>query len=234
MAVSIWDDSFGISVPIEFQTTKKDITKILKGFELDEHGDGYKIFQVHGWDYEALCEVYETAITYCREHHVPVIIHVTELTQPQGHSTSGSHERYKTKERLAWELEFDCILKMKEWILKKGFATVNEIDEIEKAAVERAKIAKVNAWKHFIDPLINMRDDFLKMADITTCNCAKTDKIDAIKQSLKRIAEPTRKDIMSSARQILRLICNSCSRLKRLTVVNDIVAICTVNRCFQQ
>jgi pyruvate/2-oxoglutarate/acetoin dehydrogenase E1 component/TPP-dependent pyruvate/acetoin dehydrogenase alpha subunit len=211
MAVSVWDDGFGISVPIDYQTTKKSISDILKGFESEPGRNGYKIFVVKGWDYENLCETYDNAISFCRENHMPVLIHVIELTQPQGHSTSGSHERYKTPEQLDWEKNFDCIKKFKEWILEKKLADDQELELIEKQAVINIKDIRDKAWNHYVDPLENKRDEFLKLVDITTCNCAKTDKIDVIKQDLKKIADPIRKDIMSSARQILRLICNSCS-----------------------
>ena len=117
MAVSIWDDGYGISVPIEYQTTKSSISEALKGFEQDENKAGYLIYRGKGWDYPGLCEMYEEGIAQCRKNHVPVIFHIQEMTQPQGHSTSGSHERYKSKERLAWEDEFDCIARMRQWII---------------------------------------------------------------------------------------------------------------------
>ena len=116
--LSIWDDGYGISVPNNIQTTKEDIAEVLKGFQRDENNPGFEIFKVKGWDYPALCEAYEQAAKICREEHVPVLIHITEMTQPQGHSTSGSHERYKSDERLTWEEEYDCILQMRKWILK--------------------------------------------------------------------------------------------------------------------
>ena len=123
MAISVWDDGYGISVPARYQTTKQNISEILKGFERNEKGDGYVILRARGWDYPALCEMYAKGINICRNEHVPVFFHVQEMTQPQGHSTSGSHERYKTKERLEWEDEFDCIQKMREWMIDSGLAT---------------------------------------------------------------------------------------------------------------
>ena len=132
MAVSIWDDGYGISVPAEYQTTKQDISEILKGFQRDEKGEGYEIFKVRGWDYPGLCETYEKAIRVCREQHIPVMIHVTEMTQPQGHSTSGSHERYKDKSRIAWENEYDCMLQMRKWMIESAIATEEELNEIVK------------------------------------------------------------------------------------------------------
>ncbi len=211
LAISVWDDGYGISVPKKYQTIKESISEALKGFEKDEKGAGFYIYKARGWDYPELCRIYKEGIAKCRKEHVPVIFHITELTQPQGHSTSGSHERYKSKERLEWELEFDGIKKMREWIIKEKIATAKTLDEIESKAVNRAKEARKNAWNNYMDPLKKKRDDFLNMVDITTCNCAKTDKIDSIKRDLKMVAEPIRKDIVSSARKILRLICDQCS-----------------------
>ena len=211
LAISIWDDGWGISVSKKLQTTKEDISAILRGFELDENGDGYLIYKLKGWDYQGLCKAYVEGISRCRANHIPVIFHIEECTQPLGHSTSGSHERYKSPERLAWEEEYDCIRKMREWIISEEIATEKELDEIESAAAERAREARKTAWNHFIEPLRKQRDEFLRMADISTCNCAKTQKINAIKEELRQVGDPIWKDIMSSGKKILRLICNSCS-----------------------
>jgi pyruvate/2-oxoglutarate/acetoin dehydrogenase E1 component/TPP-dependent pyruvate/acetoin dehydrogenase alpha subunit len=211
MALSIWDDGYGISVPREFQTVKGSISEALKGFEQDGNASGILIYTAKGWDYASLCSTYKEGIAKCRTDHIPVIFHITELTQPQGHSTSGSHERYKTKERLEWEREFDGIRKMREWIIKERISDAAMLDKIEEDAATRAKEARQNAWDNFMDPLKEKRRDFISMVDITTCNCAKTDKIDAIKKELKMVSEPIRKDIISSGRKILRLICNQCS-----------------------
>src|SRR5258707_4529450 len=149
MLMSVWDDEYGISVPKEYQTTKGSISKILAGFQRNKAEKGFEIFTVNGWDYEELCRTYEKAEKICREEHVPVLVHVTEMTQPQGHSTSGSHERYKSKERLAWEKDHDCIRKMREWIIDQGIASAGELDNIEKEAKATAKAAKDAAWKAF-------------------------------------------------------------------------------------
>ena len=211
MVVSIWDDGWGISVPRKYQTTKNSISEILRGFERDEHGNGYLIYKAKGWDYPGLCKVYEEAVGRARKEHVPVIIHVEECTQPQGHSTSGSHERYKSEEQLAWEQEYDGMKKFREWILREEIASEEELDEIGKQAEERARAARKAAWENFMGPLRRQRDDFLKMVDISTCNCAKTSRIHAIKEELRIVGEPIWKDIMSSGKKILRLICDSCS-----------------------
>ncbi|MBW6460937.1 MAG: hypothetical protein K0B08_10235 [Bacteroidales bacterium] len=211
MVISIWDDGWGISVSKKYQTTKESISEILRGFELDENGDGYLIYKLKGWDYPGLCQAYAEGVALCREEHIPVIFHVEECTQPQGHSTLGSHERYKSPERLAWEVDFDGIRKMREWILAEKLATEQELDTIENEAAKRTRQARKKAWNHFLEPMRRQRDDFLRMADVSTCNCAKTARINAIKDELRNVGEPIWKDIMSSGKKILRLICDSCS-----------------------
>lgn len=211
MAISVWDDGWGISVPKKYQTTKGSISEILKGFELDENGNGYLIYKGKAWDYPGLRNIYEEGIKRCREEHIPVLFHIEECTQPQGHSTSGSHERYKDPERLKWEEEYDGIRKMREWIINENIAAAEELDKIEKEAGQRAREARKDAWNHFMKPLQEKRDSFLKMVDISTCNCAKTSRINAIKEELAQVGEPIWKDIMSSGKRILRLICDNCS-----------------------
>ncbi len=129
MAIFVWDDGYGISVPRKYQTTKDNISEVLSGFQLDENGNGIRIYEVKGWDYAALMQTFEEGIGLCRREHIPVLFHVKEVTQPQGHSTSGSHERYKSKERLEWETEFDCIKKMREWIIANNLADAAALDE---------------------------------------------------------------------------------------------------------
>lgn len=209
--IAIWDDGWGISVPVEHQTTKGSISEILKGFELDESNNGFRIFRVQGWSYPELLRVFSEATALTRTDHIPAIIHVNELTQPQGHSTSGSHERYKTATQLEWEKKHDCLLKMRQWIIDEQIATAGELDQLESQALQRTREARKKAWNNYMQPILHMRDEFVKMVDVTTCNCAKTAKIEEIKQKMARIDEPIRKDIYSSAKRILRLICDSCS-----------------------
>ena len=211
MAMSVWDDGYGISVPKEFQTIKASISEALAGFEETKEKQGFLVYKVKGWDYPSLIEAYREGVKLCREQHKPVLFHVNEITQPQGHSTSGSHERYKSKERLEFETEFDGIKKMREWILNEGIAEAEELDDIEKAAAKRVRVAKKKAWQNYTTPLKKKRDDFLKMVDVSTCNCSKTKRIEALKEDLGKVGEPIRKDTMSSAKRTLRLICNSCS-----------------------
>lgn len=220
MAISVWDDGYGISVPNKYQTTKQNISEVLKGFEADKNNPGYRIFTAKGWDYPTLVDIYKKGIDICRKGQVPVLFHIKELTQPQGHSTSGSHERYKSTERLEWEKEFDGIARMRTWIISEGIASSEELDNIESQAAERVKQARKRAWDNYLNPIKAKRDEFLKMADITTCNCAKTKKIESIKEDLRLIADPIRKDIISSARKILRLICDSCSNPENSLKIN--------------
>ena len=211
MAMSVWDDGYGISVPKEFQTIKASISEALAGFEETKEKQGFLVYKVKGWDYPSSIQAYREGVKLCREQHKPLLFHVNEITQPQGHSTSGSHERYKSKERLEFETEFDGIKKMREWILNEGIAEAEELDDIEKAAAKRVRVAKKKAWQNYTTPLKKKRDDFLKMVDVSTCNCSKTKRIEALKEDLGKVGEPIRKDTMSSAKRTLRLICNSCS-----------------------
>lgn len=220
IAISVWDDGWGISVPSKYQTTKQSISEILKGFATDDKGNGILIYKVKGWDYPALLKAYREGIEICRKNQVPVLFHVTELTQPQGHSTSGSHERYKSQEQLDWEKEFDGIVKMRTWILENEIADSDTLDLIDNQAVIMVRQARNNAWNNYQEPIKQLREEFLHMADVSTCNCAKTNKIENIKEDLRVIAEPIRKDIISSGRKILRLICNSCSNPMNSLKVN--------------
>ncbi len=211
MAISVWDDGWGISVPSKKQITKESISDILRGFEKEENTNGYYIYKVEAWNYPELVKVYKEGIEKCRTEHVPVLFHVIGCTQPQGHSTSGSHERYKSPEQLEEEKKRDGLLGFRNWILQEKFATEEELDAIEKKAQERVKEARRNAWHNFQQPIIDMQQELIKLVDITSCNCAKTAKIEKIVKELERIGEPIRKDVVSSGRKILRLLCDSCS-----------------------
>ena len=204
MAVSIWDDAYGISVPSEFQTTKQDISEILKGFQRDEKGEGYEIFKVRGWDYPGLCETYEKAIKICREQHIPVMIHVIEVTQPQGHSTSGSHERYKDRKRLDWELEFDCMTQMRRWMLESAIATEEELLELEKTAKAYVRDCQKKAWSDFN---ASIRDE--AQAALQLLEAFPEEEIKGIAAGLRSAMDPTRKEIISSVRKALRVLRHS-------------------------
>ncbi len=219
MAVTVYDDGYGISVPKSYQTAKESISDIVSGFE-KKKGDknGMHIFKVKGWDYPSLIETFEKGIDICRTDHVPVLFHVTEITQPQGHSTSGSHERYKSPERLEWEKEFDCNLRFKNWIIENGHASSIEIEEIEKKAINDAKEAKNQAWKKVSDPIRAERDALVKIIDNRSCVCKREhiDKVGLITEELRKIPNPIRKDNMSSAKRILRHVCSDCTIRKPL------------------
>lgn len=153
MAVSVWDDGYGISVPIALQTAKQSISRLLEGFHVDENGEGIYLYTAKGWDYPGLCEMYERGIQKVRKHHLPAVFHIQECTQPQGHSTSGSHERYKSPERLQWEKEYDCITRMASWIAEIGLASAQSLEDIREQAVRYTRECKDRAWNDFVRPL---------------------------------------------------------------------------------
>ncbi len=202
MAISIWDDAYGISVPAKYQTTKEDISEVLKGFQREPDQPGYEIYKVKGWDYPALCEVYEKAINVCRDEHVPVLIHVTELTQPQGHSTSGSHERYKSKDRLAWETEHDCILKMRAWMLDSAVATEEEIAEIEKEAKIFVRNAQKEAWNEFLD---SIKPEQKQVIDLIGGVAKHQPELARIAANLASTADAQRREVFTAIRKAIRL-----------------------------
>ncbi len=206
MAISIWDDGYGISVPAKYQTTKQNISEILKGFERNKNGDGYVILTAKGWDYPGLCEMYEKGIAICREEHIPVMFHVREMTQPQGHSTSGSHERYKTKKRLDWEEEFDCIRKMREWILESEFANKAELEKIEEDAKKFVNESKKKAWDDFIRPIKIQVTELNALLDELATNSKQAVFINKLKSDFQAGIDPTRRDILSTARRALRIV----------------------------
>jgi len=219
MAISVWDDAYAISVPAKLQTTKEDISEILKGFQCDENSNGYEIFKVRGWDYVALCETYERAIAVCREKHVPVLIHVTEMTQPQGHSTSGSHERYKSKERLAWENDHDCLLKMRDWMITTAIATAEEIDEIEATAKKHVRDSQREAWNELADEITAELNETAKDIDQLSQVSSAQNELLEIASDLRACVDPGRKDVVSAIRKALRLTINENSA-ERQSLVN--------------
>lgn len=216
MAISIWDDAYGISVPAKYQTTKEDISEVLKGFQREPDQPGYEIYKVKGWDYPALCEVYEKAINVCRNEHVPVLIHVTELTQPQGHSTSGSHERYKSKDRLAWETEHDCILKMRAWMLDSAVATEEEIATVEKDAKVFVRNAQKEAWNEFLD---SIKPEQKQVVDLIGGVAKHQPELAKIAANLASTADAQRREVFTAVRKAIRLSAgfNSPERNELLT-----------------
>lgn len=208
MAISIWDDAYGISVPAKYQTTKEDISEVLKGFQRDAQHDGFEIYKVRGWDYPALCETYQQAIQVCRNEHVPVMIHVTEVTQPQGHSTSGSHERYKDKDRLVWEKEYDCIRQMRLWMLESAIINEEELIALEKTAKETVNDAQKAAWNEFLADIKIEKDQGLSLISALADTCTVQEaglQLQKISGTLSGTPDAQRKEIVSAARRALRI-----------------------------
>ncbi|WCT11001.1 alpha-ketoacid dehydrogenase subunit alpha/beta [Mucilaginibacter jinjuensis] len=205
MAISIWDDAYAISVPAKLQTTKEDISEILKGFQREDGTNGYEIFKVRGWDYVALCETYARAIEVCRTEQVPVLIHVTEMTQPQGHSTSGSHERYKSKERLAWEAEHDCLLQMRKWIISSAITTEQELDKIEAEAKIHVRDCQREAWNELGAVIKAELEEAASLIDAVAQEATAQDEVEEVAQVLRECIDPGRKDIIGAIRKTLRL-----------------------------
>ena len=203
MVISVWDDDYGISVENKDQTVKQSISEALSGFQRTNNKEGFEILTVNGWDYPSLISTYQKANDIAREKHVPVLIHVKELTQPIGHSSSGSHERYKSRERLEWEKKNDCNLKMKEWILSNGIASEGELLNIENNSKVEVKKAKKDAWEAYSKPILNSRKKLISLlADSNVLNINAD--IDQIVNELNNIKEPNNKDLLSSARKVLR------------------------------
>ena len=195
MAISVWDDGYGISVPAKYQTTKENISEILKGFERNEKGPGYVIMRAKGWDYPALCEMYLKGINICRTEHVPVFFHIQEITQPQGHSTSGSHERYKSKDRLLFEEEFDCIRKMRKWIIDSTIATDEDCDTIEAEAKKYAQDCRKQAWENFMQPVRQEIQQVNSLLSEIISENYHSEEIKKIIDELNNTIDPTRRDV---------------------------------------
>jgi pyruvate/2-oxoglutarate/acetoin dehydrogenase E1 component/TPP-dependent pyruvate/acetoin dehydrogenase alpha subunit len=212
MVISVWDDEYGISVHARHQTTKENISEILKGFQRDENSKGYEIIKVKGWDYPELVAAYERASAIAREEHVPVLIHVHELTQPQGHSTSGSHERYKNTDRLTWEGEYDCIAQMRKWMLENNIAAEEDLESIEKDAKKDVLEGKKAAWAAYTAPMKAEQQELVSL--LTTIAATSPNKvfIEKAASELTAIKEPIRKEILTTARKVLRIVVNEDSR----------------------
>ncbi|PTN09589.1 pyruvate/2-oxoglutarate/acetoin dehydrogenase E1 component [Mangrovibacterium marinum] len=202
LAIAVYDDGYGISVPKKLQTTKESISEVLKGFKKEKNTNGLEIYTCKGWDYEDLVKTFEKSIAECREKQVPALIHVQEVTQPLGHSTSGSHERYKSKERLVWEKEFDCISQFKKWILETGKADEAQLEEIEKRATKRARQARDTAWKHYTESYSAETESLAgivsQLANKNIKSVDHSDEFNAVKNKLF----PTRRALFSFAKRL--------------------------------
>ncbi|MBM3160825.1 MAG: transketolase [Bacteroidetes bacterium] len=219
VVMSIWDDGFGISVPREYQTTKGSISEALAGMQRTKEKPGYEIFTTKGWDYPHLCDTYERAVKLAREEHIPVLVHVEEVNQPQGHSTSGSHERYKSAERMQWEKDFDCISKFREWILAfnaNGLTIADDahLDDIAKEAKETVRKAKNEAWKAFSSEIKKDIDGLLPILRSLGQTSEMGASINAIADELEKAFEPIRKDVLGYARKALRIAIHTQSPTK--------------------
>ena len=210
LAVFVWDDGYGISVPKKYQTTKASVSEALSGMQRGDDSNGLHIYKAKGWDYAGMCEVFEEGLRLCREKHTPVLFHVEEITQPQGHSTSGSHERYKSQERLDWEREWDCIRKMKEWIIDNNLATEEELDEIAAGAKEHVRDSKSAAWNKFITPIK------AQVARATELIHNMANAIPPQAEALRKLAlelsasrDPLRRDVMKAMHTALTLAGNA-------------------------
>ena len=218
LAVFVWDDGYGISVPKEYQTTKSSVSKVLSGFQKEEGTNGINIYKLKGWDYAGMCEILEGAIKNIRETHTPALFHVEELTQPQGHSTSGSHERYKSHSRLAWEKEWDGKRQMREWILANALAEESELDEIETAAKVSAKQSRKNAWEKCNTPIKKQVDETIHLLETFL---AKEEGNALVKRSisdLKSLRDPLRRDVM---RVLTTLLMNNAPSGNSLAEIKD-------------
>ncbi len=204
MLLSVWDDGYGISVAKKFQTVKESISEALSGFGKGAEGNGLKIYKVKGWNYPELLRTYESAAKYCRKNHVPVLVHVEEMTQPQGHSTSGSHERYKSKERLAWAEEFDCINQFARLITMDGAATQEELEAIRKEIKKEVRKDQKAAWNEFTNEVDAERITAVQLMNNLIAEAKPGDEVKALVSNLEKSTEPLRRDIISSAKQLLR------------------------------
>lgn len=220
VVMSVWDDGQGISVPKKYQTTKESISEVLKGFQRDKgKNNGYEILKVRAWDYTALIETYEKAVKIAREEHCPVLVHVEEVTQPQGHSTSGSHERYKTKERLEWEAEFCCVKKFKEWILENKIATEEELTQLEKEGKKQVLDEKKAAWSAYLNPIKQERDEVVTLLTQLATESSNGSFISPMVDGLKGNSEPIRKDYISVLKKALRI-----TRAEKLPTRTSLIA----------
>lgn len=214
MVISVWDDEYGISVHARHQTTKENISEILQGFQRDEDTKGYEIIVVNGWNYVELVEAYEKAAAIAREIHTPVLIHVRELTQPQGHSTSGSHERYKSETRLEWEREYDCNVKFREWILENNFTTEEELESVEKEIKKQVREGKKAAWSAYLQPAITKQKELLQILANVAKSSPNKNFIVSLFNELKDIKEPLKKEVVITARKCLRYLIGESSSEK--------------------
>ena len=224
MAVFVWDDGYGISVPTKLQTTKGSISEALSGFQKRDDSNGFNIYKVRGWDYAGMCEVFEEGIRLARETHTPALFHVEELTQPQGHSTSGSHERYKSPERLQWEREFDSIKKMREWILHSALSSEEELNRLESKVKLHVKDERTKAWEKYQGPIKEQVQKIVELSKSLAANIpAKAESILQLSKELASNREPQRRDVMGSLNAILNAAGNNDAVFWAKDYYNDLL-----------
>jgi pyruvate/2-oxoglutarate/acetoin dehydrogenase E1 component/TPP-dependent pyruvate/acetoin dehydrogenase alpha subunit len=221
--ITIYDDGYGISVPNQFQMVKENIGTILSGFQRDPCPEedclrGYDLYSVRAWDYPALLETYTSAAAIAREYHIPALIHVTEVTQPQGHSTSGSHERYKSQERLQYELDFDCVTRMHTWLLDAGVASAEEIAAMEAEDKNKVESLRKKAWEAYLTPILQERDQVMDMLDEIGSTSAHASELARIKEQLSELPSITRRNVHAAAHEALRLLRGESNPVKQVLV----------------
>ena len=215
MLMSVWDDGYGISVPAKYQTAKENISAILSGFQTDKNGKGMEILTARGWNYAELCNTYKQAADICREKHTPVLVHVTEVTQPQGHSTSGSHERYKSKERLDWEVEYDCIAQMRKWIIESGFSQAAELDALEKTAIESVRNSQKAAWNNFANSIKSDVAEFVNALQSAVNAGINAPIVAETAKNIQEIKDPIRRDLGNALHRCLRATVNESAAARQ-------------------
>ncbi|HLO31265.1 MAG TPA: thiamine pyrophosphate-dependent enzyme, partial [Anaerolineales bacterium] len=221
--ITVYDDGYGISVPNQFQMVKENIYAILQGFQRDpcleeDCERGYDLYQVRGWDYPALIETYANAAEIARQYHIPQLVHVIDVTQPQGHSTSGSHERYKTPERLKWEAEYDCIRKMREWIVEQRILSEPELVAVEKEDYEAVEGIRKLAWEAYLAPILEERGQVMDMLDEIAGSSSHSSELSQIKERLAALPAPLRRDVHSAAHEALRALHDEANPSKQILI----------------
>lgn len=231
LLMSLWDDGYGISVPAKYQTAKENISALMRGFQTNEEGKGLELLTARGWNYPELCQVYKQAADICREKHTPVLVHVTEVTQPQGHSTSGSHERYKTKERLDWEIEFDGVTQMRHWILAQNIADEEILTSLENQATQSVKDAQKQAWADYLKPIKNEVGELIAILNQLNIQGQPlvTDQLKTIATELDEAKDPIRRDMGVAIHKALRITLNQ-SADERKPLLDYLVHFETINR----
>ncbi len=214
MLMSLWDDGYGISVPAKYQTAKENIAALMRGFQSNEEGQGLELLTARGWNYPELCKVYKQAADICREKHTPVLVHVTEVTQPQGHSTSGSHERYKSKERLEWETEFDGIAQMRQWMIEQNIADETTLTALEEKALEAVKQAQKQAWTDYLQPIKSEVSGLIALLQ-QLASSGLSPELANIAQSLSDAKDPIRRDMGVAIHKALRLTVNASADARK-------------------